>query len=64
MNAVNIQPPQLSVKRGPAHTERFDRCRDIALGSRECPLQHSPLRHGEVFGHCSCHFRCRQHRKA
>jgi hypothetical protein len=39
MSAVKIQSPQLSVERGPTHTERFGRRRDIALGSRECPLQ-------------------------
>ena len=53
MGAVKIQSPQFSVKRGPAHAERFGRRRDIALGSRERPLQHSPLRRGEVFGHRS-----------
>ena len=40
MSAVKIQSPQLSVERGPAHAERFGRRGDIALGSRECPLQH------------------------
>jgi len=52
MSAVKIQSPQLSVERGPAHAERFGRRRDIALGSRECPLQHSPLRRGKIFVHC------------
>ena len=52
MSAVKIQSPQLSVERGPAHAERFGRRGDIALGSRECPLQHPPLRCGKVFGHC------------
>ena len=53
MSAMKIQSPQLSVERGPAHAERFGRRRDIALGSRECPLQHAPLRCGEVFASLS-----------
>ena len=51
MDAVNIQPPQLSVERGAAHAERFGRCLDITLGTHERSLQHTALRHGKVFRH-------------
>ena len=49
MDAVKIQPPQLSVERGAAHAKRFGRCLHIALGTHERSLQHPSLRHGKVF---------------
>ncbi len=52
MNAVKTQSTQLSVERGAAHAKRVGRRRDIALGPRECPLQHPTLRGGKIFGHC------------
>ena len=51
MDAVKIQPPQLSVERGSAHAKRFGRRLDIALGSHERSLQDTALRHGKVFRH-------------
>ena len=51
MDAVKIQPPQLSVERGSAHSKRFSRCLNITLSPHERSLQHPTLGRGKVFGH-------------